>query len=1217
VQARVNGVHDWPGAAPCNALLQQCIDAAVVLPGDTIHIRPGVYTQSVTLAKSVSLVGDDSTTTVLQAPVGQRVLTVTGDLSFTTIISGLTFKGGDLSSVDCPIGCGGGILLSGNARPTLQNIALVANTAYQGGGMWVDGGTSLKLTNVSFISNTARDSGGGLYAMSDAQLINNDFERNVSTLSGGGVYAIGAVGLSGGRLVSNQANSGGGLYANALSLVDTEFSDNQASGGSGGGAYLNGQGQLTGGLFRYNSSQGFGDGGGLYAMGLNARGTVFISNTASSLSESGSGGGAYLSSNPSTLENVSFIGNTSVINGGGLYAGMPGLTLNDVSFIGNTTQGSGGGLQAQSAQVTGGVFDQNTSAGVGGGVAAFNDLALIGVRLTNNTSGGQGGGAYAGSTVWITNTFFIKNSALNGGGLYQTPAGDAHIVNALFARNQSTLNQAAAIAFAATGSFSMLHSTIVDNVLNPASAVAIDNANGAADIRDSIIASHAVGVELANGGTYEDYNLYFNNTTNITGPVTSGGNSFPNIDPQFVDPFSDDYHLRFTSPAINAGIDVGVNFDIDGQPRPIGPGFDIGFDEAPASIQEMIDSTPVGGAVLIPPGVYTESLTLYKPVSLVGAGIGRTIINALPNDRVLTVTGSTILPTTQIISLTLQGGRLGGPCQAYCNGGGVLIVEGAYPSFQSVMINDNQAVMGGGLYIQSGGAQLFNSSVVGNQATQSGGGAYVKATNATLEQFGGTFGGNLAIDGAGVFVQEGLFKQNGGVIYGNVASNLGGGMLIGSGGTIQTLAGQIISNSAQNAGGGVYVDVGRAELRDSLIANNVAYDGGGLYVRGDFITTTASVMGGKLENNMADAGGGHGGGVFARGTVLITGTRIFKNTAYDGSALEFMDGADGRLVNAFVADNPATGAFPSTNASVRFDSTGDLLVLHTTFGNATDVLTRALTVNSGVVTVANTIVASYTNGLSQFGGYLSEDYNLYFKTPITFTGSISNGGHSLIGPDPLFKNPLISDYHIKGLSPAVNQGANVGVRRDIDLDARPLGGGFDIGADEASVAGALPGPDTGDGFTYTTTQNSTISLHVPPGAVTQTTPIYCSLIQTETIQLPARLKFAGVLFELDAQLEPLNDSTPGSIDFNVPVTLTVSYTDQELADAGIKDESTMKLYRYETSIGEWKPIGYRLGETQTLDMDNNLITATVLGLSKFGRGAPEGGYEVFLPLILR
>jgi hypothetical protein len=1233
-------VFDWPGASPCNASLQQCVDAAVVQPGDVIHIRPGVYIQSVTLAKPVSLIGDDRATTILQAPFRQRVLTITGNLTFTTVISGLTFKGGDLADDACPTGCGGGILILGAARPTLQSIALLANTAYQGGGLWVDAGPLLKLTDVSFISNTTRHAGGGLFAVPDTLLTNSYFERNVSNDNGGGVHVEGAgstlttngttflsnlatnagggahvnsaVVLNGGRFVSNRSGMGGGLFASTLNMTNTEFTDNEASGSYGGGAYVNGPVQLNGGRFERNRSLGFGNGGGLYAMGLNARGTIFISNTASSLSAAGYGGGAYLSSNPSVLENVSFVGNTSTQGGGGLYAGMPSLVLNDVSFSGNTTtQGLGGGLQAQNAQVTGGAFDFNTSAGVGGGAAVFNNLTLVGVRLTNNTSGDHGGGVYAGGTVWITNTLLIKNTAQDGGGLYQTPAGDAHIVNTLFARNQSTLNQSAAIAFAATGSFSLTHSTIVDNVFNPGSAISIDNGNAGADIRDSIIGGHAVGINLVSGGAFEDYNLYFNTSTNISGPVTLGGHSIPSGDPLFANPLGDDYHLRFTSPAINTGIDVGVNFDIDGQPRPIGPGFDIGFDEAGSSIQQLIDATPPGGTVNIPAGVYTESLNLYKPVSLIGAVSGSTIIHAVANDRVLTVTGNAITTSTQIANLTLLGGRLNGVCPDFC-GGGVLVTNFAYPSLNNVFINDNRSVYGGGLYIHTGGARLLNSTVVGNVAAQSGGGAYVESLSAVLEQIGGAFGGNVAVDGAGVFVQEGLFQASGGVIYGNQATNWGGGMLIGSGGAIKTESTQILSNSATSAGGALLVDVGQAVLQNTSIMSNTAFEGGGVYVR-DMTGTTASLIGSKVENNTASR---YGGGVYAAGTLYITGTKFYGNSAYDGSALEITGTSQTRVVNAFIGANPAEGAFPSTNASVRFDSSANSVVFHTTFGNATQPLTRALSVNSGVVTVANTIVASYTFGMSEWGGQLAEDYNLFYATSITPSGVISSGGHSLTGFDPQFKGAQVGDYHIKGLSPAVNKGINVGVRRDIDSDARPLGGGFDIGADEASVAGATPGPNTGGSFIYTTTQNSTINVNVPPGAVTQTTPIYCSLIDTTTVQPPRSFKFAGIVFELDADLDPTN-VLPGSINFNVPVTLSVSYTDEQLASAGITDELSLKLYRFEPVLNDWRPIGYRLFETQTLDVDNNLITATVLGFSRFGTAGLSQDHEVFLPLVAR
>ena len=48
----------------------------------------------------------------------------------------------------------------------------------------------------------------------------------------------------------------------------------------------------------------------------------------------------------------------------------------------------------------------------------------------------------------------------------------------------------------------------------------------------------------------------------------------------FVDPAGGDYHIGPGSAAIDAGVDAGVLTDIDGDPRPIGPSFDIGADEA-------------------------------------------------------------------------------------------------------------------------------------------------------------------------------------------------------------------------------------------------------------------------------------------------------------------------------------------------------------------------------------------------------------------------------------------------------------------------------------------------------------------------------------------------------------------------------------------------------------------------------------------------------------
>jgi hypothetical protein len=101
-------------------------------------------------------------------------------------------------------------------------------------------------------------------------------------------------------------------------------------------------------------------------------------------------------------------------------------------------------------------------------------------------------------------------------------------------------------------------------------------------VQDTIIASHTIALESINGTAAEDYNLFFNTITNTIG-VTSGGHSLVG-DPRFVDPLHDDYHLQFGSAAIDHGIDAGVYTDLDGNPRPLGAGFDIGAYEYTAAI---------------------------------------------------------------------------------------------------------------------------------------------------------------------------------------------------------------------------------------------------------------------------------------------------------------------------------------------------------------------------------------------------------------------------------------------------------------------------------------------------------------------------------------------------------------------------------------------------------------------------------------------------------
>src|SRR5262245_51497093 len=103
----------FPGSGVCSTTLQACIDGSSA--GDVINILSGTYTTSVTLNQAVSLIGNSLTTTVLHAVANQRVLTITGAITSSTLISGLTLAGGSALGASCPAACGGALLITGSA----------------------------------------------------------------------------------------------------------------------------------------------------------------------------------------------------------------------------------------------------------------------------------------------------------------------------------------------------------------------------------------------------------------------------------------------------------------------------------------------------------------------------------------------------------------------------------------------------------------------------------------------------------------------------------------------------------------------------------------------------------------------------------------------------------------------------------------------------------------------------------------------------------------------------------------------------------------------------------------------------------------------------------------------------------------------------------------------------------------------------------------------
>ncbi len=121
--------------------------------------------------------------------------------------------------------------------------------------------------------------------------------------------------------------------------------------------------------------------------------------------------------------------------------------------------------------------------------------------------------------------------------------------------------------------------------------------------------------------------------------------------------------------------------------------------------------------------------------------------------------------------------------------------------------------------------------------------------------------------------------------------------------------------------------------------------------------------------------------------------------------------------------------------------TGTLQILHTTVAAPQLSNGDAIRIDSGNVTIKDTIVTSHAIGVSRFGGSVLEDYNLFFGNSLNKFGTMSGGTHDVSG-DPKFLNPGADNYHLGLTSAAIDVGTDVGVSTDIDGQHASAGRGL-------------------------------------------------------------------------------------------------------------------------------------------------------------------------------
>jgi len=203
---------------------------------------------------------------------------------------------------------------------------------------------------------------------------------------------------------------------------------------------------------------------------------------------------------------------------------------------------------------------------------------IEGFVITGGHADGPGGGMYVVSaTAAIRGNRIVGNTAISGGGLYLR-SSDATLHNNVVADNQGDGLHVGG------GTARLLHTTVARNAGSGVHVTDDDADYSTVALTNTILVSHTVGVTVTAGNTATLETTLWGSgawTNDVdwagTGIITGTGNYWE--DPAFVNPDAGDYHVGANSAARDTGVYAGVNDDGDGDPRPMGHGYDIGADE--------------------------------------------------------------------------------------------------------------------------------------------------------------------------------------------------------------------------------------------------------------------------------------------------------------------------------------------------------------------------------------------------------------------------------------------------------------------------------------------------------------------------------------------------------------------------------------------------------------------------------------------------------------
>ena len=248
-------------------------------------------------------------------------------------------------------------------------------------------------------------------------------------------------------------------------------------------------------------------------------------------------------------------------------------------------------------------------------------------------------------------------------------------------------------------------------------------------------------------------------------------------------------------------------------------------------------------------------------------------------------------------------------------GGGGIYASYADVSMQNVTVSENSVTGsssdGGGILVRYGSLTMDGCHVERNTAPDCGGGMILR--HSELNAANSFFENNTAPQGAGIYfndasgdAEKGCSGKHehlitGSTISGNTASNIGGGMYVGTISNLTLRNSKLLKNDGASQGGAIVAySAGTIELDGVSISENKAASGAGILALGT-VTGKPDIRllnGTAIDKNTAT---GYGGGIYASASNIniAANSAVYNNTAATaGDDLFFFNNSTFTLPNA-------------------------------------------------------------------------------------------------------------------------------------------------------------------------------------------------------------------------------------------------------------------------------------------------------------------------------